>query len=145
MKKVLLLFGLVFMSSVSFGQDDINVMTTKFFKLFEKNTDNAFDYIFGTNPWISQKKEGIEKVKSKISDNSSLMGAYTGYEKLTEKSLGESLKISVYLVKYERQPLRFIFKFYKAKNDWVLYNLKFDEDIDDDLEEMMKSDYLNGN
>ncbi|WP_100611405.1 hypothetical protein [Confluentibacter lentus] len=145
MKKLILFFGLIFMMHVSYGQESTDAMTAEFFKKYEKDTNAAFDYIFGTNKWMGENKDGTEKVKFQIREYANLMGQYIGFEKLTEKSLGESLKVSIYLVKYDRQPLRFIFKYYKAKDKWMLFNLKFDDKIDDELDEIMKYDYLNGN
>lgn len=145
MKKTILLFGIILCNSIIFGQSTTDELTNKFIKIYEKNTDSAFDYIFGTNKWMGDNKEGAEKVKFQIRQYASLMGEYIGFEKLTEKNLGESLKVSVYIVKYERQPLRFIFKYYKAKDNWILFNLKFDDNIDDELDEIMKYEYLTGN
>ena len=145
MKKTILLLSLSLLTSFTFAQNSTDELTSKFFKKYKSNTDEAFDYIFGTNKWMGENKDGTENVKFKLREYANLMGEYLGFEKLTEKNLGESLKVSVYLVKYDRQPLRFIFKFYKGKKNWKLYNLKFDEKIDDELEEIMKYDYLNGN
>lgn len=144
MKKAILLFSLFLLTAISYGQNTTDEIMSKFVKLYEQNTDAAFDYIFGTNKWMGENKDGTEKVKFQLREYANLMGEYIEFEKLTEKSLGESLKVSVYLVKYERQPLRFIFKYYKVKDNWMLYNLKFDENIDDELEELMKYDYLLG-
>jgi hypothetical protein len=145
MKIVTLFFSLTLFPLISFGQNTTEGLTNEFFRKYESNTDSAFDFIFGTNKWMGENKDGTEKVKFQIREYANLMGEYIGYEKLTDRSLGESLNVAVYLVKYKRQPLRFIFKYYKAENDWMLYNFKFDESIDDDLDEIMKYDYLNGN
>lgn len=144
MKKILLLFSLTLFGTITYGQKSTEELTNEFFKKYEKNTDEAFDYIFATNKWMGENRDGTEKVKFQLREYSNLMGEYLGFEKLVEKSLGESLKVSVYLVKYERQPLRFIFKYYKGKEKWMLYNIKYDENIDEELEEIMKFDYLNG-
>ncbi|MGS2765131.1 hypothetical protein [Sinomicrobium sp. M5D2P9] len=130
---------------VVYSQNSTDKLTSDFFTRYEKNTDDAFDFIFGTNKWMAENKDGTKKVKFQIREYANLLGEYIGYEKVTERSLGESLKVIVYLVKYERQPLRFIFKYYKARDNWVLYNLKFDENIDNELDEIMKYEYLSGN
>lgn len=146
MRKLILLLSLTFLTSiVTFGQNSTDELTSIFFEKYKSNTNEAFDFIFGTNKWMGENKDGTEKVKFQLREYANLMGEYIGFEKLTEKSLGESLIVSVYLVKYDRQPLRFIFKYYKGKEKWMLYNLKFDEIIDDELDEIMKYDYLNGN
>ncbi|MFC4634245.1 hypothetical protein ACFO3O_10025 [Dokdonia ponticola] len=145
MRKIILVFSLTLLTTITYGQNTTDGITAEFFKKYEQDTDAAFDYIFGTNKWMVENKDGIENVKFKIREYKNLMGKYIGFERLTDKPLGESLKVSVYLIKYERQPLRFIFKYYKSKDKWMLYNFKFDESIDDDLEEIMKYEYLNEN
>ena len=143
MKKAILFFSLALLCIMTYGQNSTDALTNEFFAKYQWNSDDAFDFIFNTNKWMGENKDGTEKVKFQIRENSNLMGEYMGFEKLTEKSLGKSLKVSVYLVKYKRQPLRFIFKYYKAKDNWMLYNFKFDESIDDDLDEIKKYEYLN--
>ena len=137
--------GLALFVTLSYGQNSTEELTSEFFKRYEKNTDEAFDFIFGTNKWMGENKDGTEKVKFQLREYANLMGEFVGFEKLSERSLGDSFKVSVYLVKYDRQPLRFIFKYYKAKDKWMLYNLKFDENIDDELDEIMKYEYLHEN
>lgn len=145
MRNTILIFSHILFTTIIYGQNTTDGLTAEFFKKYQQDTDSAFDYIFGTNKWMIENKDGIENVKFKIREYENLMGEYMGFERLIDKSLGESLKVSVYLVKYERQPLRFIFKYYKSKDKWMLYNLKFDESIDDDLDEIMKYEYLNEN
>lgn len=145
MRKSILLFSLILLATISYGQNTTDGLTAEFFKKYEKDTDAAFDYIFGTNKWMGKNKVGTEKVKLQLREYANLMGEYRGFERISEQTLGESLKVSVFLVKYDRQPLRFIFKYYKAYDKWMIYNLKFDENIDDELDEIMKYNYLNGN
>jgi len=145
MRKILLLITITFISFTSNGQITTEKLTSQFFEKYKTDTDEAFDFIFATNKYMGENRVGTEKVKLQLREYANMMGEYLGFEKLTEKSLGESLKVSVYLVKYDRQPLRFIFKYYKGKENWMLYNLKFDENIDDELDEIMKYNYLNGN
>lgn len=141
MKKIILLLAFTLLSTLSFGQQPSGEALTKtFFEKYQKSTDEAFDYIFATNTWIGS--ENKEKLKRLLKTYTPMMGDYLGYEKLAEQSLGDSLQASTYLVKYERQPLRFIFKYYKNKTGWVLLGVKFNDDIDDELEEALKQHYL---
>ncbi len=142
MKRFTLAALLILSTISSYSQSSTNDLTDKFFSEFSKNTDKAFDNLFATNKWMTEKKDGVEKVKFKIRESAVLMGEYLGFEKIGEKSLSESLKIDVYLVKYERQPIRFVFQFYKPKDKWIIYNFSSDENIDDDLVEMLKYEYL---
>jgi hypothetical protein len=43
-----------------------------------------------------------------------------------------------YIVKYDREPLRFTFFFYKPKDVWRVSNFSYDENISDELEEAAK-------
>lgn len=141
MKKIIVLLTLTLLSTLSFGQQaSSEALTRTFFEKYQQNTDEAFDFIFATNAWMASDDK--EQVKRLLKTYTPLMGDYLGYEKLAEQSLGDSLKMAVYLVKYERQPLRFIFKYYKNKAGWVLYNIKFDDNIDDELDKAMKRRYL---
>lgn len=42
------------------------------------------------------------------------------------------------LVKYDRQPLRFSFTFYKAKDVWQLYNFEYIDRLIEELDESSK-------
>jgi hypothetical protein len=73
------------------------------------------------------------------------LGEYYGYELITEKRAGESYIIKSFLAKYERQPLRFNFVLYKPNTKWVLQNLSFDVDVDEELSDAAKFDRLKEN
>lgn len=49
------------------------------------------------------------------------IGKYYGYEIITTKKFSESFELHSYLVKSDRQPIRFIFKFYKPNDKWVFF------------------------
>lgn len=68
-----------------------------------------------------------------------------GFELLSDKSAGQSVRMITYIVKYDREPIRFSFLLYKAKDKWQVNNLSFDEDIDNDLSEATKAYRLKEN
>ena len=70
------------------------------------------------------------------------MGDYQGEEFIYKGGIGESFSTYIYLVKYDRQPIRFTFEFYRPKEKWILYSFKFDDNFDEDFEEAIKSEYL---
>jgi hypothetical protein len=113
-------------------------LTTFFFKKYKKDTDAAFDFIFGTNEWLIDDSEILENVKFKIHENKNVLGNFIGFEKLIYVPIGESLTVSIYLVKYEKQPLWFVFKFYKTEDKWMLYKFNLNENIDEVLDEITK-------
>lgn len=133
MKKLLLIICIICFSTQSYCQKHYDDISTEFFSKYEYNTVIALDYIFNTNPWLKSNESGTNNVKSQIKEYETLLGEYVGYKKLSEEILGESFAYVVYMVKYERQPLRFIFQYYKAKDTWMLYNIKYDEGIIDEL------------
>jgi len=42
------------------------------------------------------------------------------------------------LLRYDRQPIRFTFEFYKPDKEWVLFAISFDATLDDEVEEAAK-------
>ena len=138
MRKYFLLLFIAFLSTNCYPQMGYEKMVTDFFKTYSTNPEQALDDIFKTNEWLMKNEDGIASVKSKLNLNIGLMGEYCGYEKIVKRQLGESMVLESYLVKYERQPLRFTLKFYKPKDKWILYNFQFDEDVDEELHESAK-------
>jgi hypothetical protein len=109
----------------------------KFFKNYDKaSTTKAMIEIFKTNPLIDSNS--LVKLIAKIDTTRSLVGAYTGKELIVQRKAGNSLVLYSYLVKHQSQPLRFTFMFYKAKNDWAIYRLYFDDSVSSELEQSAK-------
>ncbi|WP_209405780.1 hypothetical protein [Pseudozobellia sp. WGM2] len=50
-----------------------------------------------------------------------------------------------YLVKFDRQPIRFTFQFYKPYNQWRTHRFKYDGNVDEEIEESAKVYYLDLN
>jgi hypothetical protein len=42
------------------------------------------------------------------------------------------------MIKYDRQPIRFIFKLNKPNDKWILFSLKIDDSLDDEIEQAAK-------
>ncbi|SDR79392.1 hypothetical protein [Winogradskyella sediminis] len=134
-----LLIVTVLSTNILKAQTTTEEITTEFFKTYEKSPQKAVDYVFETNKWmIDRNKDGIENVKTQLTSFLGLVGDYYGYEKVTEKSVGESYKLVSYMIKYDRQPVRFTFVFYKPKDKWQVQNFQYDDNLDDELEESGK-------
>jgi hypothetical protein len=138
MKKLILIYFIL--CSVScFSQDDPQKIIDKFFVLYSANkTAEAIDYLFATNKWMDGSKDQIENTKFKLSGTLKVIGEYSGYAVISKKTVGEHLTLYTFLIKYDRQPLRFTMLFYKPKNEWRLQNFSYDDKIDDELEEASK-------
>jgi len=136
--KLLTLSILVILSTnILNAQTTTEEITDEFFKRYEKSPTKAIDYVFGTNKWMAESKDAAESVTSQLTGFIKLVGDYMGYEKITEKSIGESYKLVSYLIKYDRQPILFTFIFYKPKDKLQIQNFRFD-DTDIELEESAK-------
>lgn len=137
-KILTLLIVSVLSTNILKAQTNTNEITAQFFKTYENSPQEAVDYIFGTNKWMDRNKDAIQNVKTQLSSFLGLVGDYYGYEKITEKSIGDSYKLVSYMVKYDRQPIRFTFVFYKPKEKWQVQNFQFDDSLDEELEESGK-------
>lgn len=145
MKKFVLI-SLMFYSFVSSAQDDPQKIIDKFFSLYTtKNANEAIDYIFSTNKWMNDSKDQIENVKFRLNGTLKLIGDYTGHSLITKKTVGEHLTLYTFMIRYDRQPLRFTMLFYKPKNEWRLQNFSYDDNIDEELEEAAKAYRLKEN
>jgi hypothetical protein len=109
----------------------------KFFKTYEKDgTSRAIINIFKTNSLVDSAS--LKGLIAKIDTTRGLVGMYIGKELIVQRKASNSLVLYSYLVKHEKQPVRFTFMFYKPKNDWVVYRLYFDDQVDNELEESAK-------
>lgn len=145
--KQIISVGLLLCSLSSFAQTDPLKIIEEFFKLYEeKDSGAALDYVFGTNKWMDDSKDQIENVKFKMTNTVvKSMGDYFGYDLITKKTIGDKLAFYSYLVKYDRQPIRFNFLFYNPNGTWRLQNFSFDDKLKDELEEGAKAHRLKEN
>ncbi len=145
MKKIFFV-GLLFYSFNGFAQNDPQKIIDEFFNLYkEKSTDAALDYIFKTNKWMNESQDQIDNVKFKLNGTLKQLGELAGHNLITKKTLGEHLALYTFMVRYDRQPLRFSFLFYNPNNQWRLHNFSFDHALDTELEEATKAYRLKEN
>lgn len=109
-------------------EDQIN----RFFVSYKNSPEKALDELFATNKWLTENQGDLNNVKVQLNNTLLLIGNYHGYEKISEIAKGESLIQLTYFGKYERQPLRFIFLFYKPNKEWRIQNFLFDDKILED-------------
>lgn len=109
-----------------------------FFKKYkDKGADTAIDYLFSTNKLLANLPQ-LPVLKAKLDSLPQSAGKYMGHELIAQKSASPSLFFYSYLVKFENQPYRFTFMFYKPGTEWELYRFKYDDQIDSELEEAGK-------
>ncbi|WP_345212385.1 hypothetical protein [Mucilaginibacter gynuensis] len=109
----------------------------KFFKAYGKESTNAAVMgLFKTNKLVDSTK--LVDLVSKIDAERALLGDYHGKELIVQKKASGSLVLYSYLVKHEKQPVRFTFMFYKPKNEWMIYRLYFDDQVETELQDSAK-------
>lgn len=127
----------------SFAQTTPDELIKGFFNTYSAGKEEkALDELYKSNPWLSRKSEEISTLKRQLNGAVEVMGEYRGYALLGSKDLQGDLVIHDYLVKYDRQPLRFRFMFYRADKTWMIYSFSFDDSIDTELKELVKGTYL---
>jgi len=133
LKSTLLLFPFITLLAFSlFAQNSTQEIIDEFFTKYEKSPMMGIDFIFETNKWmIENNSDGISNVKTQLSNVLNQIGSYQGFDQLAICTLGDNYKVINYMVRYERQPLRFIFIFYKPKNTWQIQNFQFNDSFED--------------
>jgi hypothetical protein len=144
--KKLILIGLICYSFSTAAQDDPQKIIDQFFTLYKsKGVVDAVDYVFSTNKWMGDSKDQIENVKFKLNGTVKQLGDYYGYSLITKKTLGSNISHYTFLIRHDRQPLRFTFLFYNPDKEWRLQNFSYDYNIAEELEEAAKSYRLKEN
>ncbi len=114
-------------------------ITDNFFLLFQKTPDKAIEYAFSTNKWMEQKPEVVTQVKTQLKGLTDMLGDCYGYDLISDNSITENLREIKYLIRYDREPLRFTFLLYKPKDKWEVLNFSFNENMDKEIEEAEKT------
>lgn len=120
----------------------------QFFKTFKtKGSATAIDDLYKPNPWINNTGDSVKKLKNQLAGlTEDFVGKYYGYEVITDRMVGKSLLLKSYMVRFDRQPIRFQFIFYKPDNKWIIYSFQYDGSLSSELEEatqlfMLREEY----
>lgn len=137
----LILFSFSF---IGFAQSTPKDIVSKFFTEYKTDgASKALDNLYSNNEWMIRATDAITNLKQQLLTlNEDYVGKYYGYELIVEKRLSDSFILMSYLVKYDRQPIRFTFQFYKPDNEWRTHSFKYDGSLDDEIEESAKVYYL---
>jgi len=122
------------------GQTSHESITEEFFRQYALDPIKAFDYAFSTNKWMDRNQDAVENLKNQYGNLLPLIGQYHGYDLIVEKDIGEYLKLQSFFLRYDRQPIRLTFVLYKPNDRWQVQNLKYDDNLTDELEESAKQD-----
>jgi hypothetical protein len=140
MKHVLILFSLITIGNIVFGQSTPQDISTRFFVLYKTgDSDKAIDYLFSSSPYKADITEAIEEVKRKLKKAVIQVGPFYNADLLATKTAGANIIMLTYIVRHEREPFVFNIMFYKPNDKWQMQNFKFGNAIDDELEEASKA------
>lgn len=120
-------------------------LAERFFTTYEeRGSTAALDELYATNKWMNKAEDAILDLKNKMQGlNEDYVGKYYGYELIAEKRISSSYVLLSYIVKFDRQPLRYTFQFYKPNDQWKMYSFKYDGNLGNELEESAKIFFLN--
>jgi hypothetical protein len=139
MKPILISCLSILIAYSSYGQKNPEDIASNFFNIYKKDSvDKAMDYLFSTNKYSTDSQDGIDNLKNSLKKTTPQLGKFLGYELIVKKTAGHDVMLLTFIVKHERLPLTFIILFYKPANDWQVQNFKFDDKIDEELEESSK-------
>lgn len=145
---VLLTISLCFFTLELSAQQSPEEHVFQFFKTFKtEGYSAAIDHLYAANDWIDGSGEAVVNLKRKLAGiTQDFVGHFNGYELITSRMVGKSLLLKSYMVRYDRQPIRFQFIFYKPKEEWVIHSFQYDGNLSNELEEatqlfMLREDY----
>ena len=119
------------------AQTGIDEFTDTYFTLLEKSPEKAFDFLT-KDIKVRAGQESTENMKKQILFAASQSGVFYGHEKIMERSIGSSLKLLSFLLKYEKDAARLTTIFYKPADQWILFEYRFDANLVQELKESAK-------
>lgn len=135
--KIIAVFSILIFTSFSFCYADNpeKVIEDFFSDYSKKNMDDSIANFFKKNKWMNRSKDEIDNLKLKLNSIVELIGLYHGHDFITQKRIGDRYILISYFVRHERQPLRFIFSFYKPNDTWVGFQFEFDMNYNEELKQ----------
>lgn len=131
--KALIIFILFSISLITnftklYSQTTPEEISDKFFKLYvEKGIDPSVDYLMSTNKWLKKDTTRIISIKNQLKKGAAIMGQYYGYELIDKRNYSESLITYDYMMKYDMQPIKITFFYYKPKDVWQIQTFVMEE------------------
>ena len=149
MKKILLtlcpLLLFICVAKAQVQEQNPTDISKKFFEIYAAKPMDAIDYLFADVKKIKQVSDDITAIKKNLKMTIDQGGVNNGYELITEKNVGNNFKLQSYMVKYDKQPVRFIFIYYRPKDAWKIYTFQFNTNMDEELTSAAGVDQLKDN
>jgi len=134
MRQILSVVLFLLFSQTAFAQGYSGIPERFFGLVAQGKTNEAIDYVYGTNQWVGKNSDQVANLKGELAKLSSLVGKYAFHELLVEEKAGTRYVHLVYLVGYDRQPLRFELRLYRPSSEWRFQGVSFDAKLVEDVE-----------
>lgn len=140
----ILLFLFIIIPIFSQSNEPEKIVDNFFESYKEKGIEQAVDYLFSNNPILYNKVDSIKNLKNTLINIEKVLGKYKDYYVIHNKRYYDSLQIILVFVKYEYQPLRYLFVFYKSDRKWITYRFEIDTKYPDNfIDEIIKQNNIN--
>jgi cell division protein YceG involved in septum cleavage len=124
-------------SPFSQSNQETQKMVDEFFQIYRNSQKDAVVTLLSKNKWVAS--DDMDKLVGQLDEMAVAIGKYQGYEKISEATYGKSILQYIYIAKYERQALKFIFRFYKPADQWQFQSFNYELDFTNELDEAGKA------
>ncbi len=138
--KTLIIFFFILPFTIN-AQDTPEQIINGFFLKYEQDSlSTAIDYIFSVNRIANITTAQIESLKIQLIGTHEALGKLYGKKLMVTKNIDDTLILYSYLVKYNVQPIRFNFIFYKPDQQWRLQTFWYEDNL---ISELKKANDIN--
>jgi hypothetical protein len=123
---------MVFGSTLA-AQDTPEAVVEEFFEIYqEQSISNALEFFFPDNRWTRNIAEDLQGLKKKCENffSEDYSGKYYGYEVIESQDMGNHYRKITCLVRFDRQPFRFVFVLYRPNDRWKGQNFFFSDKVE---------------
>ncbi|KGY14082.1 hypothetical protein NM22_01075 [Vibrio tubiashii] len=143
--RIVSLVVLLLLSGFAQASDYGEIPQTFFSKISTGAHSQAIDYLYDTNKWMAKNSDQVLNLKSQLESLDGLVGQYQFHELISETKVGANYAHLIYLVGYERQPLRFELQLYRVNGTWLMLGVSFDARLTNDISTLANQNLLDTN
>lgn len=121
----------------AYSNPETQKIVDDFFITYRNSPKEAIVTLLSKNRWITN--DDANKLVGQLDELTTQIGKFQGQEQIRHNSFGKSILQYVYIAKYERQPLKFVFRFYKPNDTWEFQSFNYEVDLMTELNEAASS------
>lgn len=135
-RTLVLLSILLISGGLKAQSDSLSAWCGQFFnELIDGKSHEALLVLYQDSPEIVEDTAAWNEMVYQLDQMTEAYGPIFGYDSIQQKNLGESFMLLTYMGKYQYEPVRFTFEFYKPNKRWEIYGFAFDLNLVRDLED----------